>query len=207
MERAGKDDDVRALRERLGDLHRVLVRLRAAVREVGALLSAAYGRDLAELLREAHVAFVRHDVEHAVEIFLRLVFDRRDDFRVAVADVEHADAADPVEEAVAVEVFDDGALGALHHDGIAAVDRARHDRLAAGDDRSGLRTGELRVDFGQCISEHGRFLLYLARSPSGRFLQHSLRLSAAQEKEKKKRYGAGTPLAAPLPYRFSHLFF
>jgi len=43
--------------------------------------------------------------------------------------------------------------------------------------------------------------------PPGASYNINLRLSAAQEKEKKKRYGAGTPLAAPLPYRFSHLFF
>ena len=166
MERAGEYDDVRALRERLGDLDRVLIRLGAAVREIRALLRAAHGCDLAELLREAHIALVRHDVEHAVEIFIRLLLDGRDDLGMAVPDVEDADAADPVEEMVAVEILDDRALRALHHDGVAAVDRARHDGLAAGNHGSGLRSGELRMDFRQCISEHDDSSFISPREPA-----------------------------------------
>ena len=96
---------------------------------------------------------MRHDVEHAVEVLARLLLHGLDDFWMAVTDIEHTDAADPVEEAVAVEVLDDGAFGALHDDGVAAVDGTRHRLLTAGDDGGGFRSRQGRSDdFWQSIS-------------------------------------------------------
>ena len=187
VERAGEHDDVRALRERLCNLDGILVGLGAAVREIGFLLAAAHRCNLRELFGERDIAFMRHDVEHAVEIFLGLLLDGRNDLGMAMADVQHADAADPVEEMVAVEVFDDGTFGALHDDRIAAMDGARHDGLAALDDLGGFRARQSgRDDFWQCVSEHNKFLHKNAirRCPARNFLWRT----------------------APLPYRGYLLF-
>ena len=105
VERAVERDDALAPRVQARELDRVLDRLGAGVEERGARL-AADRDERAEPLGELHVALVRHHGEIGVEEAIGLLGDRLDDARVVVPDVRHADAADEVDERVAVDVRD-----------------------------------------------------------------------------------------------------
>ena len=78
------------------------------------------------------------DVGHGVEILPGLVLDGLDDFRLGIADVQDADAADPVEEIVAVYIFKHGAFAALDDRWIDSADGIR-DSLGGGRARDGRR--------------------------------------------------------------------
>ena len=80
------------------ELDRVLDRLGARVEERRARL-ARDRHERAEPLGELDVQLVRDDREVGVEKALRLLLDRLDDPRMAVADVRDPDAADEVDEA------------------------------------------------------------------------------------------------------------
>jgi hypothetical protein len=64
---------------------------------------------------------------------IELLAHGADDVRVAMAGVEHADAAGEVEVFLAVDVPDAGALRAVHEDGVRVGEAARHVALARGD--------------------------------------------------------------------------
>ena len=150
MEGAGEGDDVGTLGVAAGHLDGVLVGLGAGVGEVGPLLVALDGDDGGQLLGQGHIAFVGDDVEHAVEILFRLGFHGLHDFGMGVADVQHAHAADPVQEAVAVHVLDHGALALGDDHGIDAADGVRDDVGPAFDDGLSLGTGQgFGDDLGQ----------------------------------------------------------
>ena len=150
MEGAGEGDDVGTLGVAAGHLDGVLVGLGAGVGEVGTLLVALDGDDGGQLLGQGHIAFVGDDVEHAVEILFRLGFHGLHDLGMGVADVQHAHAADPVQEAVAVHVFQHGALALGDDHGIDAADGVRDHVGAAVDDGLCLGTGQgFGDDLGQ----------------------------------------------------------
>ena len=111
-------------------LHRVLHRLGAAVGEQR-LLGERAGRHLVEQLAQPHVRLVGADQRAHVDELLRLVVHRLDDGRRAVADGERADAADEVDEGVAVDVVHERALGAFHDDLGGLPEAVRHRRRRA----------------------------------------------------------------------------
>ena len=65
---------------------------------------------LAELLRHPHVALVGHDRLAGVHHLVELGLDRLDHLGVAVTDVEHADTAGEIDEALAILVPELGVL-------------------------------------------------------------------------------------------------
>ena len=77
------------------------------------LLREVAGGVLGEQFGDAHVLLVRRDREERVHDVAELPLRRRDDGVVGVADRRDADAGAEVDELVAVDVDDDGAVGAL----------------------------------------------------------------------------------------------
>ena len=109
-----------------GELDRVLDRLRAAVEEDG-LLRPRAGDEIDQPPADLHVPLVRRDVEARVGEPARLLPERLHHLRVAVADVEGADAGGEVHVGLAVHVPQRGVAGAVD-------DELRVGRAAAGDD-------------------------------------------------------------------------
>ena len=81
-----------------------------------------------QLLAECDVGLVGHDLEGGVGEGVELLLDRRDDLRMAVAGVEHGDAAGEVDVAVAILVPQFRALGPVGKDRICGADTARNGR-------------------------------------------------------------------------------
>ena len=136
-----------------GDLDRVLDRLGAGVDEEG-LLGEVAGGERVELLGELDVALVSGDLEAHVQEGVELAADGGDDARVAMADVDAADASAEVDEAVAVEIFKGRALGGADEDGGAGVDSARDGGGAAVEPGFGFGAGEFGLDLD---GGHGGF--------------------------------------------------
>src|SRR5215213_9606245 len=113
--RAITGDDLVAARVPAGELDRVLVRLRAAVREERHRQVA--GRDLREQPPELRARLARHRRADRAEP-VGLLLDRRDDLRVLVADRDVDELRREVEIAVALVVPEMPALGAGHGQGI-----------------------------------------------------------------------------------------
>ena len=113
VEGAIERDDAGAASGGAGDLHGVFQRFGTGVHQHGLALGATHGGEFAELLAQLHVGRVGDHRSAGVHHFLELCFDRRDDFRVAVAQVEHANAARKIDPAVAVGVPQLGVFGAL----------------------------------------------------------------------------------------------
>ena len=91
---------------------------------------------------------MRHDVEHAMEIFIRLGFDCGNDFRMTMTDIEDTNTADPVQETIPIQIFDDRAFGTTHRHRIATVDCTGNSRLTTGNHRSRFRARQrLGQDF------------------------------------------------------------
>ncbi len=139
-----------------GDLHAVLDGLGAGVHEHGLLRERAR-RALGDELRDPHVRLVRRDGEEGVQEVAELGPGGLDDGVVRVADGGHADARAQVEEAVAVDVLDDGAVGAADVDGEHRVDADRHGREAPLMQRLRLRAGDRGDDpaGGQLVGRGG----------------------------------------------------
>ena len=139
-----------------GDFDGVLVAFGAGVREIRLLVFAATRNRLVQAFRQLYIAFMADDVENRVEVLGRLVLHGLDELRTGVADVEHTDAADPVEELVAVDIFEHGAFAALDTDRIRRGAQTCRDVLVALlEELLGLGTGNAFSDnlghiFGQC---------------------------------------------------------
>src|SRR5215211_201943 len=115
VEAALERDHGRALRVRARELDRVLDGLGPGVEE--RRLRVRHRRELAQPLGQVDVGLVRDDREVGVAEALQLVLCSLDHARVRMPDVETADAACEVDEGVAVDVGQCGALAALDHDG------------------------------------------------------------------------------------------
>ena len=120
MVRAVARDDLVPSRVPARELDRVLVRLRAAVREERHRQVA--GRDLREQPRELGALLVRHHRPDRRQP-VRLLLDRGDHLRVLVPERDVDELRREVEVAVAVEVPEVAALGARDRD---RVDRRAH---------------------------------------------------------------------------------
>jgi hypothetical protein len=145
VERSLVGDHRRPARRRLGDLDGVLDGLGAAVEECG-LRGPADRQTPAELLGQLDVRVVRHHREVRVQEARDLRMHGARERGVGVADGEAADAACEVDEGVAVDVGDEGALGALDEDrnpeGLGVGD----DALLALDPGAGARARDLRAN-------------------------------------------------------------
>ena len=107
---------------------------------------AAERRDRVELLAEPHLRLVVEVRARHVQELLRLIDDGGDDVGMRVAGRVDGDAGGAIEEQVAVDVLDDRAGAARHHERIAARVRRRHDLAVALDDGLGLGPGQRGLD-------------------------------------------------------------
>ena len=90
------------------DLHRVLDRLRAAVREHalrGKCRIAAWVNAI-ELLRQAHIRLIRDDLRRHVRVALELLAHRGGHVGMLVTEVERADPGDEIEVTLALRIPD-----------------------------------------------------------------------------------------------------
>ena len=81
----------------------------------------------------------------------RLIDDRVHHLGMGVSGGVDGNAGRTVEEAIAVDVFDDGAGSAGHDEGIAARVRRRHEPLVPFNECRGVRTGQRCLEIGACI--------------------------------------------------------
>jgi len=92
---------------------------------------------------------VRDDVEDGVEVLGGLFLNGLDNLGVGVADVQHAHAADEVQELVAVQVFEQSAFAALDGNGVGGGAQCRgNNGISAGKQVLPLRSWDrFRHDF------------------------------------------------------------
>ncbi len=112
VEGAAKGNHPWALGVGAGNLDGVFHRLSAGGEQRG-FLGVAAGREGVELFGQADIAFIRHDLIAGVGEVLQLLLQRGDDLGMAMADVHHRDAAGEVDIALAFDVPQLGALGAV----------------------------------------------------------------------------------------------
>ncbi len=152
MERAEERDDVEALGRVTRELQRRLDRFGPGVAEERPHVAGAFGHrhDRRHFLGELHLRLVIEVRARHVQVLLRLVGNRFDDVGMRVPGARDRDAGGAVEEQVAVDVLDDGALAAGHDEGIVARVGRRHAGLVARDDGGGLRAGQGHLDIRGC---------------------------------------------------------
>src|SRR5258708_6025135 len=110
MEGVLETDDGGALGVDAGDLDGVFDGFGARV-DKDSFLREVTRREGVEFFRDGDVPFIRSDREAEMQVLLELLADGGEDARRAVADVEAADSASEIEIAIAVDVFDDRAIG------------------------------------------------------------------------------------------------
>ncbi|MNG13188.1 hypothetical protein D3C84_968500 [compost metagenome] len=86
-----------------GDLHRVFHRFGTRGEKCG-FIGVLAADHFAQALGQVQVRLVGHDLEAGMGDLLQLGLHGRDDLGVIVADVQHTDAADEVQVALAVHV-------------------------------------------------------------------------------------------------------
>ena len=87
MESAGEHDDVRASGECFCDFNGILIGLSAAVCKVCFFVVAFDRCDTGKLFCQGNVTFVGDNIEHAVEIFVRLRLDSLYNLRLGESDI------------------------------------------------------------------------------------------------------------------------
>src|SRR5260370_35441041 len=104
---------------------------------------------------------MRSDRETEMQVLLELLADGGEDARRAVADVEAADSASEIEIAIAVDVFDDSAVGGSGENGRGVRRAARKGGFAPGPPGAALWAREFVASldgFHQSLSvEQARF--------------------------------------------------
>ena len=125
MEAAAERDDPGPAGKSARDLDRVLDGFGAGRDQHGLGRALDRGKRV-QPLGEAHVVFVRRDLEADVAERLKLLLDGGDDFRMLMAGIDHGDAGGEVDIALAVLAPDLGVLGALGVDRRRMADAARH---------------------------------------------------------------------------------
>ncbi len=128
---AGEADHARPAGVGAGDLDRVFQRLGAAGQQQR-LLGKVARRQRVQLLGQFDIGLVGQHLEAGVGVQLQLCLDCLDHLRVAVAGVEHGDAAGKVDVALALDVPDLGVVGAGGEDGVGVADTAGHRGVAPG---------------------------------------------------------------------------
>ena len=133
VERAEERDDALPLREVARQLDRRLGRLGSGVGEERPHV-AVDRRDRRQLFREPHLRLVVEVRPRHVDELLRLIGDRLDDVRMRHAGRVDRDAGGAVEEAIAVDVLDDGPFAAGDDERVVARVGRRHEPGVALDD-------------------------------------------------------------------------
>ena len=147
-------DDPVAPGDVAGDLDGVLDGLGAGVEQRGTLLVVTRGPGV-ELLAHGHVLLVRADHEAGVGESGDLLLDGVDHGRRGVAHADHGDARPEVDQGVAVDVDEDGPLGALDVEREDRADPGGHGRRAAGVERLRLGTGQIGDDSTCLVDPRG----------------------------------------------------
>ena len=147
VERAEEGDQERPLGVVPRQLDRRLVGLGPGIAEE-ALDRAVDRHDAGDLLGQPHLRLVVEVGPRHVQELLRLVDDGRDDVRMRVPGRVDGDAGGTVQEPVAVDVLDDRAFAAGHHQRIAAGIGRRHRFGVARNDRLRVRTGQRGHELG-----------------------------------------------------------
>src|SRR5260370_6753630 len=91
---------------------------------------------------------MRSDRETEMQVLLELLADGGEDARRAVADVEAADSASEIEIAIAVDVFDDSAVGGSGENGRGVRRAARNGGFAAGHQGARLWSRDFGANLG-----------------------------------------------------------
>ena len=158
MVAAGEGDDARAAGGSAGDFHGVLNGFGAGG-DQQRLLGRVTGGERVQLLGQFDVRAVGHDLKAGVGVVIFLRLGGLDHLGVTVPRVQHADAADEVDVAVAFHVPQLGVLGIFRVDRCGGGDTARHGGIAARDEVGvgltvglgrgvGFDHGDLRRGFG-----------------------------------------------------------
>ena len=124
---AAERDDPRAAGKGARDLHRILDGFRAG-RDQHGLGGVGDRRKRVQPLRQAHIRFIRRDLEADMAERLHLLLDGSHDLRMLMPGIDHGNAGAEVDIALAVLAPDLGVLGALGVDGGGMADAARHGR-------------------------------------------------------------------------------
>ncbi len=122
----------------------VLDRLRTCVEECAPRLTGD-GCQPTQPFGNFDVQLIGDDGEIGVQKAVGLVVDRLHDPWMAVSDVQNADASDEVDEPVAVDVRERGALRFGRDDGRVYEQWPRHGLPLSLDDRARSRAGNLRL--------------------------------------------------------------
>ena len=130
MEGIFEGDNAGALGVRAGDLHRVLDGFGTSVHEQSLLRKVA-GCELVQPLGEPDVRLIRRDLDAGVKEALGLLVDRIDDAGRAMADVDAADAAGEIDEAIAVDILQRRPFGLGNIDWRGVGQSARNSGIAA----------------------------------------------------------------------------
>ncbi len=105
VERAAKRNHAVALGRRAGDFHRIFHRFGAAGEKL-AFHFTGNRHQTVDTLGQFNVAVIRHDLKRGVAELLQLRFHRCDYFRMAVAGIQHTDAAGKIDKLAPVGGFD-----------------------------------------------------------------------------------------------------
>ncbi len=152
-------DDALSTREGAGDVDGGLHCLGARVHEHGLLCEVSRGA-LVEPLTELHHRLERrHDCAH-VDQLLCLSLHGRHHRLGGVADGEHSDSSGQVDQAIPVDVGDDGTMGRLDRNRCELGRPRRRCGLTPGDQLTALWTGDLgdETDGGSGGGDHGCML-------------------------------------------------
>ncbi len=117
------------------------------------LLVGRAGSDGCELFHQLDHGRVVEIAATDVDEIRGLGLDGGDDLGMAVAGGADGDAGGEVEEAIAIDVFDDAAEGALDDEGVLAGVRGGTEAFIAIDELAGAGAGEGRVDRGSGTEE------------------------------------------------------
>src|SRR5579883_1996348 len=153
-----------------GDFDGVFDGFGAGIQEDGLFLEAAGSQGI-DFFSERDVALIGRDGEAKVQVHFELRAEGRSDTRGLMTHIEAADSAGEIEVAVAVNVFERGAIGGGDEDRHGVVGAARDSGFAAGHERARTRAGNFRADMD---GFHGS-------APVGRKCRSSLRFRAGQE--------------------------
>ena len=128
VKRVLKADDRLPLRVRPRNLDRILDRFRARVHKQGFLRTPAR-RQRIQLLADRNVAFIGQHVKAGMQEAIKLATHRVNHRRSAMSGIEAADAAGKIDQAVAVNIFDDRSFSLGNKDGRSMISRPYNGRI------------------------------------------------------------------------------
>ena len=125
MKSTGKYDNIVSLCKSLGHFDGILICLSTAVGKENFFLLAFYGSNGSQLFSQSHIAFMGNNIKHSMEVFICLLLNSFHNLRLRISDIQYTDAANPVQELVAVHVLDHSSLTFLNDNRISTSNRCR----------------------------------------------------------------------------------